>query len=187
MGVATTIPAGRQRDAERDFNALFESHYDAVLAYAIRRTDRTTAEDVAAETFAIAWRRLRSVPREARPWLLGVARKVLANTRRSAARRQALVVRLARQPQSEELATSELSDLGAALSRLGEKDREALLLAAWEGLPPREAATVMGVTPTVYRVRLYRARRRLKAELEGGVDAPAPRERAVTEAKEHAR
>ena len=187
MGVATTIPASRQRDAELAFTELFEAHYDAVLAYAIRRIDRATAEDVAAETFAVAWRRFRSVPREARPWLFGVARKVLANTRRSAARRQALVVRLAGQPRSEELPAPELSELGHALSRLGEKDREALLLAAWEGLPPREAATVMGVTPTVYRVRLYRARRRLKAELEGGADAPAPLDRAVAEAKENTR
>jgi RNA polymerase sigma-70 factor (ECF subfamily) len=53
------------------------------------------AKDVAAETFLIAWRRLEDVPREPAPWLLGVARKVIAGQLRTDARRDALAARLA--------------------------------------------------------------------------------------------
>ena len=74
----------------RQFEAIFSAAYPRVLGYAIRRTsDRAAAEDAVSETFLVAWRRLDDVPAEALPWLLGVARKVLANQRRAAGRRAA--------------------------------------------------------------------------------------------------
>jgi DNA-directed RNA polymerase specialized sigma24 family protein len=51
----------------------------------------------------------------------------------------------------------------AALSRLGELDREVLTLTVWEGLPPREVAAVLRLSPDVVRTRLSRARARLRA------------------------
>jgi DNA-directed RNA polymerase specialized sigma24 family protein len=72
---------------ERRFRLLFDSHRRTVLGYALRRLDDPEdAADVAAETFLVAWRRLDDVPAgdDARPWLLGVARRVLANQRRGA-------------------------------------------------------------------------------------------------------
>lgn len=82
--------AGRRARFER----LYDAHYAPVLAYALRRSGRTVAHDVAAETFLVAWRRLDDVPVDAAPWLYGVARRVLANERRAEKRRAALAERM---------------------------------------------------------------------------------------------
>jgi DNA-directed RNA polymerase specialized sigma24 family protein len=61
---------------------LYREHYDSVLSYAARRIDPDTARDIAAETFLVAWRRSTAVPQDprlVRPWLYGVARRVLWN------------------------------------------------------------------------------------------------------------
>src|SRR4051794_40807674 len=81
-------------DRQAEFEQVFEANYALVLAYARRRTAESEAEDVVAETFAIAWRKFGSIPAHATPWLLGVARRVLANRHRGDARRFALVERL---------------------------------------------------------------------------------------------
>ncbi|HJQ52012.1 MAG TPA: sigma-70 family RNA polymerase sigma factor [Gaiellaceae bacterium] len=145
---------------------IFCDHYEAVLAYARRRAPAAVADDVAAETFAIAWRKAEQIPPEPLPWLLGVARRVLSTHRRSAQRRIRLRERLAQT--AEPNMPTEMVDtrLGEALNRLSERDREALLLVAWEGLAPREAAAVVGLTQTGFSVRIHRARRRLRAALE---------------------
>lgn len=145
--------------------AIFRAHYESVLAYARRRAPAQVADDVAAETFAIAWRKAEQIPGEPLPWLLGVARRVLSTHRRSTRRRSRLLDRLS---QAVEPITPDIADprLGDALSQLSERDQEALLLVAWEGLAPREAATVLGLTQTGFSVRLHRARRRLRAALE---------------------
>ena len=94
-----------------------------------------------------------------------MARKALANQRRSQARRLALTGRLDLEfPRFEqEGADQRVLD---ALQTLPERDRELLLLIAWEGLTPSEAAVTLGSTPVACRVRLHRARRRLMAALE---------------------
>ncbi|MFB4263904.1 RNA polymerase sigma factor [Nonomuraea sp. GTA35] len=90
---------GRRRGSSRRrrFEELYTEHYGAVSAYVHRRTDRSDdTADVIAETFTTVWRRLGDVPRgdQARPWLYGVARRVLANHRRGESRRTALAQRL---------------------------------------------------------------------------------------------
>ena len=65
------------------FERLYRANYDRVLAYGLRRTDPERARDATAETFVVAWRRLADVPPDPLPWLLGVARRVLANERRA--------------------------------------------------------------------------------------------------------
>ena len=73
-------------DRAEQFSDLYRGHYEAVLRYALRRTDPETARDVGAETFLIAWRRLDVVPKDSdqvTPWLYRVARRVLANVERS--------------------------------------------------------------------------------------------------------
>src|ERR1700712_3314159 len=82
-------------EQEARFRALFEQHGDAVLRYARRRTTSAIADDIVAETFLVAWRRLEHVPAEPRGWLLGVARRVLANQWRADRRRAELASRLA--------------------------------------------------------------------------------------------
>jgi RNA polymerase sigma factor (sigma-70 family) len=158
------------------FERLFEAHYAAVLAYALRRTHHDAASDVTAETFAVAWRRLDHVPRDdALPWLYAVARRVLANEHRGARRRAALTERLRVTPPPPTPPPEPAAGLlDAALARLPDRDREALLLVAWEDLSTAQAAQVMGCSATAMRVRLHRARRRLAdalSELQPGPPA----------------
>jgi RNA polymerase sigma-70 factor (ECF subfamily) len=137
-----------------------------VLAYALRRADRSTAEDVVAETFAIAWRRMDDVPDPPLPWLLGVARRVLANLQRGERRRRALVERLRREPAAAaQVPPGDDGRVAAALAALAERDREALLLHAWEGLDNAAASTVMGCSAAAFAVRLHRARERFARAL----------------------
>ncbi|MBO3736984.1 RNA polymerase sigma factor [Actinoplanes flavus] len=149
-------------DEER-FDRLWRDHAAAVLAYARRRVDGDQADEVVAETFVVAWRRLREIPEAARPWLFGVARRVSANIRRSEHRREALHDRLAAQPAP---AAGDPSGLvGRALDRLPADDRELLMLLAWDGLTRPEAAAALGCSRGTLAVRLHRARRRLEAAL----------------------
>ncbi len=92
-GLAAAPPdAARAR-----LEALYVEHGAAVHAYARRRTDPATAEDLLAETFLVAWRRLDRVPADALPWLYATAGRLLANHRRGEARRAALVARVGRE------------------------------------------------------------------------------------------
>jgi RNA polymerase sigma factor (sigma-70 family) len=169
---------------ERRFGSLFETHRRTVLGYVLRRVDDPAdAADAVAETFLIAWRRLGDVPpdAEARGWLLGVARRVLANQRRGARRRHGLAERLGRELEAQ-LATLEPpseSDLAVrrALARLSDDDREVLLLVAWEGLTPAEIAAATGSRAVTVRSRLHRARRRLRTELDALGSNPSDRSR----------
>lgn len=149
------------------FEALYARYFGDVLAYALRRAPRALAQDVAADTFLVAWRRLDDVPEKPLPWLLAVARKSLANQRRSARRQRVLTERLAAEP-PHETASHELDGppILTALSHLGERDQEVLMLAAWEELDSKQAGMVLGCSPTAYRLRLLRARRKLENALE---------------------
>ena len=167
--------AARRRDR---FRVLYGENAPALLGYALRRV-RTAADaaDVVAETFLVAWRRLDDVPpgRQARPWLFGVSRRVMANQRRGALRRSALADKLRRdlvqqvrldEPVGREDPAPPMAALQAALERLPEDDRELLRLTTWEGLSPTELATVLGIPAATVRTRLHRARRRLRQAFE---------------------
>jgi RNA polymerase sigma factor (sigma-70 family) len=163
--------ASADRSVEARFDACFRAHYADVLAYALRRLgDRGGAEDVAAQTFAVAWRRMDSLPAEPLSWLLRVARHVIQNETRSARRRSRLVARISGEPRPSgapdaAASVSQRSAIVAAFGRLGESQREVLRLAAWEGLDARRAAAVLGCSRGAYTLRLYRARRQLAKEL----------------------
>ncbi|HUY58503.1 MAG TPA: sigma-70 family RNA polymerase sigma factor [Solirubrobacteraceae bacterium] len=147
--------------------ALFAAHSVSVVAYARRRSDPTTADDVLSEVFAVAWRRLDEVPADAEPWLLASARRVLANSRRAERRRLALLDRLrTTTPQVAPGLATPGSAIGPALASLSERDREVVLLVAWDGLSSQEAAAVLGCSPRTFSVRLHRARKRLLAALQ---------------------
>jgi RNA polymerase sigma-70 factor (ECF subfamily) len=152
-------------DEER-FRLAYQRHAGAVWRYLARRLgDDDLAQDLTSEVFVIAWRRRRDAPADSLPWLYGVARRVLANDRRAArahARRvHALAEQLAGAPAEEPSGAA-----AAALARLSERDREVLLLIAWEGLEPHELAAALGCRPSTARVRLHRARRRFSALLD---------------------
>ena len=165
---------------KEDFEELYARHAGAVRGYAMRRCDPETADDVVADVFLIAWRRRDEVPAAPLPWLLATARRVLANHARGQSRRGRLLTRLAAEPSMTVppvvAGGRESTRLQAALASLKESDRELLLLMAWDGLEPRQAAEVLGVRPNTLAVRFHRARRRLSAALE----AQNPDERAPT-------
>jgi RNA polymerase sigma factor (sigma-70 family) len=160
---------------DQRFEALYAAHAGAVLAYARRRTSPANADDVMAEVFLVAWRRLADVPYDERIWLLGVARRVLANQRRGHTRQRALRERLAPQlPASSPPADRGLHDerVLRALAGLREEDRETLLLLGWEELSHAEAARVLGIRARTFSVRLHRARRRFALALAAVEPAP---------------
>ncbi|MGC4869934.1 RNA polymerase sigma factor [Micromonospora sp. DT53] len=155
---------------EERFRRVYAVNFEPLLAYAMRRVEQPEdAADIVAETFLVAWRRSREMPAdaEARLWLHGVARRVLANHHRGGARRGRLGDRL-RQRFRNALAVDPGSEVPerltvrAALARLNEMDREVLMLTFWEGLEPREIAAVLQVSPAAVRTRLSRARARLR-------------------------
>ena len=155
---------------EERFRQVYSANFPALLAYALRRVEQPPdAADVVAETFLIAWRRADEMPAgdETRLWLYGVARRVLANHHRGGVRRARLGELL-----RQRLTPSDGGDPGtevperlavrAALDRLSPLDREVISLILWEGLQPREAATVLRVSPETVRTRLSRARARMR-------------------------
>lgn len=162
-----------QQELRERFEQVYAANEAALAAYALRRTASVEdASDVVAETFVIAWRRMRQVPagRDATLWLFGTARRVLANQRRSERRRRRLSLRLqalpvdnARGP-AERAGETEIAK--AALARLTAEQRDLLGLAAWEGLSTSELAVVLGCSENAAKIRLHRARRALLAELE---------------------
>ncbi len=157
-------PSGHDGCVEVDrrrLEELYAAHAPAVRAYALRRTDPTSADDIVMEVFVVACRRLDAVPADPLPWLLGCARRVLANQRRTARRSQALVVRLGTALDGVPLEADANERLEVALSALREPDREVLMLNAWEDLDGAALATVLGCSRAAAGVRLHRARRRL--------------------------
>jgi RNA polymerase sigma-70 factor (ECF subfamily) len=169
VGDGPPAPASRER-----FEEIFRGDARAVLAYALRRTDRPEdAADVVSEVMLVAWRRIGDVPEgpDARLWLYGVARRVLANQRRSSRRRAALGDRLRSVATSEfagDLAEAHMRQAAVreALDALPEADREVLLLTAWEGLAANEVGVVMSLASSTVRSRIHRARERLRKALE---------------------
>ncbi|MFI6163179.1 RNA polymerase sigma factor [Micromonospora sp. PTRAS2] len=163
MPDARTMTADRQRLTD-----LFRRHGDAVFAYASDRLGGEDAQDLVSEVFTVAWRRLATIKEgEERPWLFGVARRLVLQHRRSRAGHAALQVRLHSQAEAVEAEhgtpSSQRVDVMAALAELPETDREALLLRYWYDFNSRESAKVLGCTAATFAVRLHRARRRFEA------------------------
>jgi RNA polymerase sigma-70 factor (ECF subfamily) len=168
VSIAVTTSADRtptHADRRARLDTLFTSHAAAVFGFARRRTSRAEAEDVVSETFLVAWRRIDEVPEHALPWLLGTARRVLANRRRADSRQTALRGRMGCADRGESAPTEppqpQVATVLAALALLPAAERDAITLLAWEGLTPDEAATVLGCSRATFYVRVHRARRRL--------------------------
>jgi RNA polymerase sigma-70 factor, ECF subfamily len=164
----------RDGNAVARFETLFRENADTVLAYATRRSDPDTAQEIVADTFAVAWRRLDVVPDPALPWLLGVARNVLANERRSRRRAEGLMLRLVRAPVESSDDPADVIDarwtVQAALDRLLPAEREVLELLAWEGLSAAEASDALGCSRVALGVRMHRARRRFRQLLDAPIE-----------------
>lgn len=165
----STSSNGRRGRTSLPFGRLFDACYQPLVACARRRTSLAAADDVVAETLAIAWRRLDDVPADAElPWLYGNARRVVANQRRSDDRRLRLIERVAnewRMSGRSVLAADRASSVAVALSRLRLEDQEVLRLAAWEQLTSAEIAVALGCTPNAAALRLSRARAAVRRRL----------------------
>ncbi|MGI8329983.1 RNA polymerase sigma factor [Actinomadura scrupuli] len=169
-------------DAER-FTAMYDDCRQRVWAYVVSRAGRQVADEVVSETFAIAWRRLGDVPEPPLPWLLGVARNVLRDDIRAQVRRESFAAeqRGWGEPRGADIAEHVAERLAVlrAMAELADDDREILILIAWQGLTPQDAATVVGCTPAALRVRLHRARKRLVALTEQAMERPGEPARPV--------
>lgn len=163
-----------EADRER-FEHVYRQTRIAILAYLVRRTESAEdAADMLGEVYLIAWRRINDLPSggQARLWLFGVARRVLANQRRRYRSQDRLAATLEEtlrlHGREEQWAAREegLSDtIVAALNTLSAPDRELLMLSAWEELSPAEIAIVLSRPAALIRVRLHRARAKLRARL----------------------
>ncbi len=138
-----------------------------LLRYFVRRlADREDAADALADTLVVLWRQEKRLPSDVegfRRYAFGVAARVLATARRGRLRRTALADRLRAVLTVVEAPTPEVDlELRAALDALSERDRELVLLVAWEGFGVAEAGAVLGLKPDAARQRYSRARARLR-------------------------
>jgi RNA polymerase sigma factor (sigma-70 family) len=146
---------------------LFDRHAAAVFRFLARRAGSAAAEDLLSEVFAAALdARKRVVAHHsgsALPWLYGIALNVLRRHLRTLGQRHIVT----RDPgmdwdavDARLDAEAQRSQLRAALRDLSAGERDILLLVAWEGLTPTEAAQALGISKVAARSRLHRARQR---------------------------
>ncbi len=179
----------RAIDRQDAFQRLYQEHYRAIAAYALRRLRSEDADDLVAETFLVAWRRLEDIPEGdlTRPWLYAVARRTLSQRTRSSRRRDRLMARLkaVRQPEDHGGIEAERIDdqdlVRTALARLRPEDQELLRLAEWEQLGRAELARAFECSPNAIAIRLHRAHRRFSRVLDAlERDVPVTERREVT-------
>ncbi|MBW8483969.1 RNA polymerase sigma factor [Actinomadura parmotrematis] len=163
------------------FAALFDRYAAMLYRYVSRRLGPEPAEDVVGETFLVAFSRRHRYDlayTDARPWLFGIATKLVSRHHRGEAARYRALRRSPVEPHVQSpaddvaaLVTAGASRpaLAAALAALPRRDRDVLLLVAWGDLSYAEAAQALGVPVGTVRSRLHRARRKVRAAL-GGTD-----------------
>lgn len=164
------------------FETIYDATYAAVLRFAQRRVHASHAEDVVADVFVVAWRRIEDLPveaDEARAWLFGVARRILLSSQRAEQRRSALTVRIADDQVTARLGSGidadlvlRHVDLARAWRRLSPVHQESLALVVWDDLTSVQAAEVLGISAVAFRLRLSRARRVLRRHLEPSAHSP---------------
>ncbi len=159
------------------FEAVFDRHYRDIYAYAARRLGGSLAEDVAAETFLIAFDRRERYDvwrHDARPWLYGIASNLIARHGRAEVRQyralarsrpDALVDGHADMVTGRVDAQAVRRPVARALTKLAATERDVLLLVAWAGLSCQEAATALDIPAGTARSRLHRARKAMRAAL----------------------
>lgn len=175
-------PGGRRAEAEgitspAEFEAAFRLHFPPVYRFIARRVGQALAEDLAAETFATAYRRRASFEPargSVRSWLYGIAVNLVRNHWRAEHHMLALDARLL--PETDVADGTDAADLrvvaamlaprlAAALGELASDQREVLLLYAWAELSPEEIAAALDIQPGTARSRLWRARAALREQL----------------------
>lgn len=163
----------------RRFDRLYQDNFGAVYSFVYRRaSQRDDVPDLVSEVFATAWRRLAQVPAppDDRWWLFATARRVLATSQRTRARRARLIGRLQREPSAAQIdPDTALEERVAALfARLRPKEREVVQLVLWDELTHAQVAAVLGCSVNAAAVRYHRALRKLRRHIAGaGLPDPA--------------
>lgn len=169
---------------ERALGALFDRHSPRVFRHALRLVAiPADADEVMMSAFFELWRRrttVRLVDKSVLPWLLATATFLSRNRARGRIRHARALGRLphdttidAAETAEDHLAQLELRrDLAAALRRLSDTDAALITLTTLEGLTSAQAATVLGLSPGAARMRLSRARSRLRELLTDSSCAP---------------
>lgn len=158
-------------DAETAFTELYETHYSPVRHYASACVSAGDVDDIVAETFLVAWRRLDDVPTDwARGWLIGVARNVVRSRQRASRRATAFIDQLTAAPTAEaagvdeqHIAGQQVASLRSAMATLKQSDQELLVLAGPYEFSLEEIAVAFDITANAAGVRVHRARERLRA------------------------
>jgi RNA polymerase sigma-70 factor (ECF subfamily) len=159
------------------FAAVFDRYYVEIHGFIARRVGQGRADDLASETFLIAFDRRRRYDlarADARPWLYGIASNLIARHRRAEVRQLRALARAGRSEAVDDErvdgrldAQAQRGPLAAALLEIADRDREVLLLVAWAQLTCEEAAQALGIPAGTARSRLHRARRKTRAALTG--------------------
>lgn len=169
--------------SELKFDAALREHADAISRYCLRRLPVSEVNDVVAQVFVVAWRKIDVMPAGAAslPWLYAVARNEVLRAHRGAARRARLNGRMQREPvypaaapEAVVVRQAEVAELMAALATLKPEDREVLLLRSHEDLSVKEISAVLGCSFEAAKKRLSRATSRLRKA------AGLPRPQAAT-------
>lgn len=167
------------------FEAVFERHFDAVFRFLSVRVGRDEAEDLAAETFALAFRARRRYRLEypsARPWLLGIAANLARQGARARRRAATAMLKLkarevpAVDPADEAAARADAGRqqrrLAAAFASLSPKERDVVALLVHGGLTQQETARALGIPVGTVKSRMAKARERLREQVgpQGPID-----------------
>lgn len=164
----------RSVTAPAEFAEIFERHAGAIGGYARRRVGLDAVDDILSETFLVAFRRRESFDttwESARPWLLGIATRVIRRHRKSEERRwRATTAAATSDPtiashegrsDAQLDASAALRDLGPRIAALSPKERDVLLLHAWSDLTYEQIASALNIPIGTVRSRLSRVRQKL--------------------------
>jgi RNA polymerase sigma-70 factor (ECF subfamily) len=148
-----------------DLEDVFRSHQREVFAYFLRMVgDANDAEELTQETFvracgaALRFRGDSSV----RTWLFGIGRRVLLEASRAGLFDRSTPVDETHAPSTNDPPADERLYQERVLSELRPSDREAIVMVDVLGFEPIEVATLFGISPEAFRVRLHRARARFR-------------------------
>ena len=172
-GVSDSASIGASVTDPERFAEIFHRHWDEIHHYVYRRLGPEAAEDVSAETFAIAFhgrRRYDLTRSDARPWLYGIATNVIGRHRRAERRRNQTLARANAEwiTPFDDGVDARLSAqrvgprLASALNRLSAKERDLLLLIAWADLTYEETAQALDLPLGTVRSRLHRIRKKVR-------------------------
>lgn len=176
MGETDAEIIARTADEAEAFADIFDRYYTPIFRYAVARLGVTEGEEVAAQTFLVAFQKVDqydSLRASARPWLFGIAANLVRQRLRQRERTARVHARLrSREVMAEHgdhLANLDLElvapDLAAAMEELPQRERDVLLLFAWGELSYIEIAALLGIPIGTVRSRLHRARQMLRVRV----------------------